>query len=139
MPIIDGRDVGRAFACAVKAGELDPYASFNIVGPEVPTARQVIDFIHETWAYPRPHFSVPFFMAYPFARMMELLDPLVPWEPLVTRSIVHLLEEVNVDNKKAEEQLAYRPQHDWRTALQRQISEMELYQQQPMKMTKPIA
>lgn len=139
MPIIDGRDVGQAFACAVKAGDLGHYASFNIVGPEVPTARQVIDFIHETWGYPRPHFSVPFFIAYLFARVMELLDPLVPWDPLVTRSIVHLLEEVDTDNQKATEQLGYQPQYDWRTALKRQITEMEQTQKRPMKMAKPIS
>jgi nucleoside-diphosphate-sugar epimerase len=138
MPIIDGRDVGQAFGCAVRAGEMDPYASFNIVGPSVPTVRQVIDYIHETWGYPRPHFSVPFTIAYPFARMMELLDPLVPWDPLVTRSIVHLLEEVSADNQKASGQLGYHPKHDWRTALQRQVMEMEQRQQQPMKMARPV-
>jgi nucleoside-diphosphate-sugar epimerase len=138
MPIIDGRDIGQAFASAVRVAELAPYASFNIVGPEVPTVREVIDYIHETWGYPRPHFSVPFFIAYPFARMMELLDPLVPWDPLVTRSIVHLLEEVDADNQRAIEQLGYRPVHDWRSALRRQITEMEQSQHGAMKMARPI-
>lgn len=138
MPIIDGRDVGQAFGSAVRAGQLDQYASFNIVGPTVPTVREVIDFIHETWGYPRPHFSVPFSLAYPFARMMELMDPLVPWDPLVTRSIVHLLEEVDADNQQAIKQLGYRPQHDWRSALRRQITEMEQSQQGAMKMARPI-
>lgn len=138
MPIIDGRDVGQAFVSAVRSAELPPYASFNIVGPEVPTTREVIDFIHETWGYPRPHFTVPFFIAYPFARMMELLDPLVPWDPLVTRSIVHLLEEVDADNQRAIRQLGYRPQHDWRSALRRQITEMEQSRHGAMKMARPI-
>jgi nucleoside-diphosphate-sugar epimerase len=138
MPIIDGRDVGHAFACAVRSDGLEPYASFNIVGPSVPTVRQVIEYIHETWGYPRPHFSVPFFIAYPFARMMELLDPLVPWEPLVTRSIVHLLEEVGADNLRATQQLGYDPKHDWRMALQRQVLEMEQRQGPAMKMARPV-
>jgi nucleoside-diphosphate-sugar epimerase len=138
MPIIDGRDVGQAFVSAVRAEGLDHYASFNIVGPTVPTVREVIDFIHETWGYPKPHFSVPFSLAYPFARIMELMDPLVPWDPLVTRSIVHLLEEVDVDNQQAIKQLGYRPQHDWRSALRRQITEMEQSSRGAMKMARPV-
>ena len=47
---------------------------------------------------------------------MEKLDPIVPWEPLITRSIIHLIEEVCVDNTKAERLLGYRPVHGWREA-----------------------
>lgn len=112
LPIIDGRDIGRAFACAVEAEGLAPYEGFNIVGPTVPTVRDAISFLHAEYGLPKPHFSVPFALAYPFAWLMEKLDPFVPWEPLVTRSIIHLMEEVGADSAKAERLLGYRPAID---------------------------
>lgn len=138
MPIIDGRDVGEAFACAVLKAGLDSYEGFNIVGPVVPSAREVFQFLNRRWNYPLPHFSVPFALAYPFARVMELLDPIVPWEPLVTRSIVHLLEEVNVTNTKATNLLNYHPRFDWREAVALQMQEMQTAPKRFDNMAKPV-
>lgn len=137
-PIIDGRDIGQAISLAVSTDGLNGYQSFNIVGPEVPTVRDVINFLHDEFCYPRPHFGVPFFVAYPVARLMELLDPILPWEPLVTRSIVHLLEEVNADSGRAERMLGYKPRYHWKEALRRQVEEMQVKQVKAMKLTKPI-
>jgi nucleoside-diphosphate-sugar epimerase len=138
LPLIDGKDVGEAFALAALADGLSAYEGFNIVGPEVPTVREVIDFLHAEFDYPRPHFSVPFRIAYPFAWLMETIDPLVPWEPLVTRSIVHLLEETGTDNGKAERLLGYRARRHWKEAIRKQITEMQVRQTTPMKMFQPI-
>ncbi len=134
MPIISGEDIGLAFSLAATSGNIKGYEAFNIVGPEVPTARDVITFIHEEFGYPKPHFSVPFFIAYPFARFMEIIDPIVPWEPLVTRSIIHLLEEVNVNNDKARTRLGYQPKISWKQAIREQVNEMDLRQTKPMRM-----
>lgn len=139
LPLIDGRDVGQAFARAVTAEGLADYEAFNIVGPEIPTVREVVDYIHEVDAYPRPHFSVPFNMAYGFAWLMERLDPAVPWEPLVTRSIIHLLEEVGVDNRLAEQRLDYQPAVHWRDSVDAQLEEMQSRQTRPMSMAKPVS
>ncbi|VAW95710.1 hypothetical protein MNBD_GAMMA21-1524 [hydrothermal vent metagenome] len=138
LPVIDGRDIGEAMKCACVAGELTGYQSFNIVGCEVPTVREVIKYIHDEFNYPQPHFSVPFFLAYPFAWLMEKMDPIVPWEPLVTRSIIHLLEEVNANNQRAEQMLGYKPSYHWRDAVRLQLGEMQQKQLRPMKMAKPI-
>lgn len=138
LPIIDGRDIGKAFALAEAAEGLANYESFNIVGPVVPTVRQVISFLHDEYGLPAPHFGVPFALAYPFARLMEAIDPIVPWEPLVTRSIIHLMEEVNADNSKAERLLGYQPQHDWREAIRLQMEEMLERQTRPMSMAKSV-
>ncbi len=125
MPLIAGQDVGLACSLAATAENLSGYEAFNFVGPEMPTVRQVITFIHEEYGYPKPHFSVPFFMAYPFAWLMEKIDPIVPWQPLVTRSIIHLLEEVNVNNDKARERLGYVPTINWQQAIREQVNEMD--------------
>jgi len=138
LPITDGRDIGQAFALAATAEGLADYEGFNIVGPEVPTVRQVIGLLHEEYGLPLPHFGVPFALAYPFAWLMEKLDPVVPWEPLVTRSIIHLMEEVRADNAKAERLLGYRPAHPWREAIRTQMREMQVRQTRPMRMAKPV-
>jgi len=70
---------------------------------------------------------------------MELLDPLVPWEPLVTRSIIHLLEETGASNARATELLGYQPKVHWKDAIRTQMDEMARRQKTPMKMYKPIS
>ncbi len=139
LPITDGRDIGQAFALAATRDGLSDYEGFNIVGPEIPTVREVITFLHEAFGLPLPHFGVPFAIAYPFAWLMEKLDPIVPWEPLITRSVVHLLEEVDADNTKAEQRLDYRPVHSWREAISAQMREMQIRQTRPMRMANPVA
>ena len=138
LPIVDGRDIGQAFVRAATASQLADYEGFNIVGPEVPRVRDVIGFLHDEYGLPRPHFSVPFGIAYPFAWLMEKLDPVVPWEPLVTRSIVHLLEDVHADNAKAERLLGYRPAYSWREAIRAQMQEMSVRELRPMSMALPV-
>ncbi len=138
LPIIDGRDIGEAMKCAAVVEGLTGYQSFNIVGKEIPTVKAVIEYIHNEHGYPKPHFSVPFFIAYPFAWLMEMIDPFVPWEPLVNRTIIHLLEEVSADNSRANKMLAYSPTHSWRGGVSKQIEEMNKYQKKAMSMARPI-
>ncbi len=139
LPIVDGRDIGQAFALAATVPGLSGYEAFNIVGPTIPTVREVIDLIHHEYGYPRPHFSVPFPLAYAFAWLMETLDPLVPWEPLVTRSIVHLLEETGATNTEAIRRLGYRPQVRWQEAIRAQLEELHRRAEPAMRMARPLA
>ena len=138
LPLIDGRDIGQAMALAATVPGLKGYESFNVIGPENPTVRDVIGFLHDEFGYPKPHFSVPFPIAYAFAGLMEAIDPLVWWEPLVTRSIIHFLEDKAVTNTRAERVLGYRAQHPWQQAVRLQIAEMARRQSKPMSMTPPI-
>lgn len=138
LPIVDGRDIGQAFARAATVEGLGNYEGFNIVGPQVPTVHEVVSLLHDEYRLPLPHFDVPFAIAYPFAWLMEILDKVVPWEPLVTRSIIHLLEEVHVDNAKAGRLLGYQPVHSWRGAVRMQMQEMSERQTRPMRMAKPV-
>lgn len=138
LPIIDGRDVGQAMALAACTDNIAFYEAFNIVGPSIPRVREVIDYLHDEYHLPRPHFSVPFAMAYRFAHLMEGLDRFVPWQPLVTRSIVHLLEEVAVDNELAHQRLGYVPQIRWQDAIDCQMQEMAQRQTHNMPMAVPV-
>lgn len=105
----------------------------------MPAVREVIDFLSHEYHLPAPRFSVPFPVAYGFARLMELIDPLVPWEPLVTRSIIHLLEDTGADNGRAAQMLGYRPRVFWQDAIRLQMQEMNERQHRPMRLYKPVA
>ena len=138
MPVVAGEDIGESFALTATAAGLDGYQGFNIVGPSVPTVREVINFLNEAYQLPRPHFGVPFAIAYPFARTMELLDPVVPWDSLVICSIIHLLEETGASNARVAERLGYQPKVHWKDAIRVQMDEMATRRKTAMKMYKPI-
>lgn len=138
LPIIDGRDIGQAYSLAATAALSQHYESFNIIGTDVPTVREVITFLHDEYGLPLPHFGVPFSIAYVFAWLMEKLDPVSPWEPLVTRSIIHLMEEVHANNGKATRLLGYQPQHRWQETVRLQMSEMNAHQNESMSMARPV-
>ncbi len=137
LPIADGRDYAQAMGLAAIDEGLRGFNSYNVVGKQVPTTREVIMFIHHEFGYPKPHFSVPFFTAYAFAWLMEQIDLFVPWEPLIVRSIVHLLEETGADNDRVTAALGYRPEYDWRDTIRLQVAEMQQRQQRPMRMAMP--
>lgn len=139
LPLLDGRDIGQAFLKAINYNTQTPYDRFNIVGTEQPTVKELIGFIHDEYGYPQPHFSVPFSLAYAFAWLMEKLDPFVVWEPLVTRSIIHLLENTGADNGTAEKLLGYRPEYAWQDSVKVQIEQLHCYQTTPMSMAKKEA
>jgi len=139
MPIIDGRDIGQVMALAATNETLCGYESIDVVGTTVPQVRDVIEYLSEQYHLPKPHFSVPFSIAYPFAWFMEKLDKIVPWEPLIVRSIIHLLEETGATNQGAIEKLGYKPLYHWKESIQVQMKEMQLKQKNPMKMARPIA
>ena len=108
------------------------------MGPATPSMREVIDYLHRRHGLPKPHFSVPFPAAFAFAWLMEKLDPLMPFEPLVTRSIIHLLQLTRIDNARAEKKLGYAPEHHWTKAIDVQMAEMAAGQAGPMKLARPL-
>ena len=137
MPLTDGSDIAQAFVKAtLSAKKFNSYEAFNILGKEVPKVKEVLSYLHEKHGYPYPHFSVPFFIAYPFAHLMEILDSVMPFEPLIVRSIVHLLEDTNTNNKKAKLLLGYEPKKEWRASVDEQIKEINEKQKSIMRMNK---
>ena len=125
LPLVADADLGRAFARAAVAGNLDDYESFNICGPEFPTLREVIEFIATETGSPRPHYSVPFAAGYAFGWLMETLTRLAPGtSPFLTRSIVRLCENWPCAGEHARTKLGYTPQKDWRAAVREQVAEL---------------
>ncbi|MCO6414336.1 MAG: NAD(P)-dependent oxidoreductase, partial [Thiogranum sp.] len=94
LPLVADTDLGRAFALAALAGNLDDYESFNICGPDFPTLREVVTCIAKRAGVPAPLYSVPYPAGYAFGWLMETVKPLVPGSsPFLTRSIVRLCED----------------------------------------------
>ena len=125
VPLVDGRDVAEAFILAAKSDALKGFESFNICGPSFPTMREVVDFLHAETGVPRPHFGVPTWGAYLFGWAMEKLNPLLPGDPFLTRSIVFLGEDWYAPNDLAERRLGYVPKVGWKEAVRSQLKDME--------------
>ena len=138
MPLIAGRDVGRAMALAAVREALDGYAAIDAVGKERPTAREVFRFLHEAYGYPLPHFGVSFPLAYRFARLMEAVSRATPWDPFITRSVVLLLEETAANNDRAREMLGYEPAVHWKDAIRAQLAEMQRDRVAGLPMARPV-
>lgn len=137
IPLIADNDIAQAFMRAALTTEyMDSFESFDILGYDTPMFKEVLEFIHDEFGYPLPHFNVSFSIAHKVGYLMELLDPIMPFDPLVTRSIVHLLKETGTTFDKAKAILGYQPAMNWKDAVRRQIKSMDLYQSVPMKMVK---
>jgi 2-alkyl-3-oxoalkanoate reductase len=127
VPLIADEDAGQAFALAAVATGLENYESFNIVGAESPTMREVLDIVAFEAGLPRPLYSVSYSLGYAFGRLMEILQPLLPGtSPFLTRSIVHLSENWECTLDYAHSKLGFVANKNWRVALREQLAELEL-------------
>jgi len=124
VPLVDGRDLGHAFALAATTEGLEGFESFNICGQSFPSMREVINFVHAETGIPRPHFGVPLWAAYVFGWLMEKLNPLLPGDPFLTRAIVFLGEDRYAPSELARKRLGYEPKFDWQTAVRHQLKDM---------------
>ena len=136
LPLIDGVDIGKAFALAATVPLKESLSVVDIVGKEVPTVKEVFSYLHEKHHYPLPHFSVPFGFAYVFARFMRALHTVLPTDPLIVPSIVLLLEETHANNDKAKELLGYEATVSWKESVDVQIAQMGVEQKTNMRMNK---
>jgi len=125
VPLVDGRDIANAFVLAATTEGLQGFECFNICGPSFPSMREVLDFLHTEINVPLPHFAVPRRAAYVFAWLMEKLNPLLPGDPFLTRSIVYLGEDWYAPSTLAQERLDYEPKIHWKEAIRRQLNDMK--------------
>lgn len=126
LPLVADTDLGQAFTLAAVADGLDDYESFNICGPDFPTAREVISFIAAETGFPRPWYSVPRPAALAFGWLMERLHPVLPGSsPFLTRSLVHVAGDWLCPGDYAARKLGYVPRKDWRTAVREALTELK--------------
>jgi nucleoside-diphosphate-sugar epimerase len=128
LPLVADTDLGEAFALAATADGLADYESFNICGPDFPSAREVIDFVADHTGVPRPRYSVPYQIGHTFAWLTERLHPVLPGSaPFLTRSIVHLARDWWCTTDQATRKLAYLPRKPWRIAVQETLDELAIH------------
>ena len=126
LPLVADTDLAEAFARAAVAEGLDDFESFNICGPDFPTAREVIEFIAAETAFHTPWYSVPRPAAHAFGWLMERLHPVLPGSsPFLTRSLVHLAGDWPCATERAARKLGYVPRKDWRTAAGEALADLK--------------
>ena len=126
IALVADSDLGRAYALAVIAENLDDYESFNICGQDFPTLREVVTYIAEWVGVSEPLYSVPYPAGYAFGWLMETLKPILPGSsPFLTRSIVHLCEDWVCPNDYAQKKLGYVPKKSWRVAVDEHLAELK--------------
>lgn len=136
LPLVDGKDIGQAFKLAALTKLDQTFYMINIIGKEVPTIREVFQYLHKKHKYPLPHFSVSYQFAYAFARFMQAIHKIIPGDPLIVPAIVLLLEETHANNQTAKKLLNYNPKTHWKESIDTQIAEMNVKQTSNMKMNK---
>jgi nucleoside-diphosphate-sugar epimerase len=123
MRLVDGRDVGRAFALLARVPALHGMRTFDVTADDCPTFADCLRLIHAEYGYPLPWFSVSYKAAFGFAWFAEALSRVTRTEPLLTRSIVFLSEPAPVDGA-ALRALGFRPAHSWQNSVREQVSEI---------------
>lgn len=136
VPLINGKDIAQAFILSSTKPLKNSFETIDIVGKEIPTARDVFSYLHTKHGYPLPLYSVSFGMAYFVARFMRFFYKCSSSDPLLVPAVVLLLEETNSNNDKAKELLDYTPVVDWRESIDIQIAEMSVRQTENMRMNK---
>ncbi|MCB9652203.1 MAG: NAD(P)H-binding protein [Deltaproteobacteria bacterium] len=123
LPLVDGADIGQAFLRAALAEGLEPWQAIDVVGPEVPTFREVLRLLHDVYGLPQPWFSVSLDTAFRFAHGAELVARLSGRAPLLTRSIVFLSEPLTPDPLGAA-RIGYAPRVPWSASVRGQVNEL---------------
>ncbi len=138
MPLTSDTDLGDGFARAALTEGLEDYESFNICAPEFPTMLEVVDFLAVETGYPAPHYNVSYRAGHAFGWMMEKLNPVLPGDPFLTRSIVHLSESWIASTGYAQAKLGFTARKCWRTAAREQLRELQGHQDSWPRLTHPV-
>lgn len=123
QPLVAGEDIAQAFCLAASRPLANDFLSLNICGPDFPSAREILNFLHDEVGTPLPHYSVPLSGAYAFGWLMETLHLILPGQPLLTQPIAYLGEDHYAPNTNAKKLLGYQPQIDWKTAIRQQLAD----------------
>ncbi len=116
LPLVDGRDLAQAVIRAALAPRQAQYASFNIIGPDLPTHGQVAEFLARQGRTPRRFPALPSFITRPLFGLAAHTAAFAR-APLITPALNNLLHNPPMDNRKAMAQLGYDPEIGWQASL----------------------
>jgi len=116
FPLIDGHDIGQAFIRAA-LGPVDTlYSSFNVIGPEMPTHREMVAFI-KSQAYSASYsFGLPPALSKTLLIALSLLQ-IKNKHVLFTRAMLDMMESPIVNNTRAYKTFGYDPEISWQASL----------------------
>jgi len=128
FPIIDGRDIGQAFARAALGPFESSYNNLNIVGPESPSHREVMAFIKEQIQVSPLSVGLAHYLANPLLWLQGKIHS-VDKQPLITSAMLEMLKSPPVQNTLATQQIGYDPEISWQASL---LDTLELYKNQSL-------
>jgi len=128
LPLVDGRDIGQAFARAALGPFKSSYSSLNIAGPETPSQAQVMGFIKEQIQTTPLTSALPSFLASPILWLQGKTHN-INGQPLLTPAMINMLKSPEISNDQASQQMGYDPQISWQASL---VETLELYKNQSL-------
>lgn len=116
MPLVDGRDIGQAFARAALAPLDATYTSLNISGPDTPSQADVMRFIKHQTGHSPLSTGLPSIIASPVLWLRGIIQQQEN-QPLFTLAMLNMLKSPEIDNSQASNILGYDPEISWQASL----------------------
>ena len=123
FPVVDGKDIGQAFARAALAPVLDQYESFNITGPDHPTTSEVIAWLQQQVSDHKKAIALPARISHYHAWCQEYLKT-PQQQSLFTRSLADMLANPMISNDLAIKKLGYDPKISWQASIHNLLEEL---------------
>lgn len=136
FPLLDGKDIGQAFVRAALAPIDGDYSCINIVGPQVPTQSEVVDFIAQQISIKLLWPGLPSFLASSLLWLPGKLSRFKE-QPQITPAILDIMKSPVTDSQQARTLLGYDPEVSWQASL---LDTLELYKNQSLNtdITQPV-
>jgi nucleoside-diphosphate-sugar epimerase len=128
LPLVDGRDIGQAFARAALGPFESSYSSLNIVGPEVATHADVMNFIKNEIEVQPLSFALPSSLASPLIWLQGKTRK-QDKQSLFTSPMLDILKSPVINNTHAAQQMGYDPEISWQASL---FDTLDLYKNQSL-------
>lgn len=124
FPMIDGQDIGQAFARAALAPDLEPFQSFNISGPEQPTAASVIHFLQQQLSTSKTPLVLPSLLRHFHAWFQEYSKAKYK-DSQFSRSLSDQMSNPLISIGLAKEKLGYDPEVSWQASLYKLLNDRQ--------------
>lgn len=128
LPLIDGQDIGQAFARAALAPVEAGYRCLNICGPETPKHEEVRAFSQKKLQHPLMSTAIPGYIAHYWLRTQARSRALLG-RPALSTALLDMLESPQIDNTAAQQVLGYDPEVSWQASL---LSTFDAYKNQKL-------
>ena len=117
LPLVDGRDIGQAFARAALLPDINGYNSVNILGAELPQQKTVLDYMQQQLKnHTKKTTALPMLLALPLHALIRAFS-FKSKTPLATCAITAALVNPLMENTKAKQLLGYQPQFGWQASV----------------------